>query len=464
MKKRHLLAILPALLLSSCGKESITGVYKFMLGREGDGQTQIGVSIELKDDDFSYDKYCNIKDYVADHAALLAYDKSKLDDGDIIRVQEDTDGKIHFYKFVEASNDFTDLGTDRPKTRSTLPNAKLFKANLSMGTAVYKLPEKLSEAVSKGITGYYRATEFYDESEKEYGQRYVLGTVISEEHIQGLPLIYSYLDDIGYGEFSKLMKAFIDGLSLSADPEFFSGLLSYALTTYNNGKNLTIKIPVSLGDFQQQLVWYGEYIDFDEEVKQKIYTVENISENFADILTTMKFYDLAKHVDLQGNPVTIPGKPIGDSRLGTQPSKVIGEDGMNDVAKINRLFAKEFSNTYTYIDKSGSKVKEATLTRWPTIINNKITYTYYYHGSEASGKASLDKWVMAENEYGAFDKETEVRISFNTAIVDKDLGYQIASFSNPADGKIIDPETFYRDEFEFRSFHDLPLSLTKSKE
>ena len=130
MKKILPLLILGATCLASCGDNSISGVYKFALGRQGPGQMRIGIEMDLKD-----------SKYVVPESAKPHYSEDEL-------------------KAMENAKDFSlklDLGDDFEKIKKESEIIKTIFEALN---------------IENGLKGYYIVL---DEKDEKYGQKMALG-------------------------------------------------------------------------------------------------------------------------------------------------------------------------------------------------------------------------------------------------------------------------------------------------
>lgn len=130
MKKILPLLILGATCLASCGDNSISGVYKFALGRQGPGQMRIGIEMDLKD-----------SKYVVPESAKPHYTEDEL-------------------KAMENAKDFClklDLGDDFEKIKKESEIIKTIFEALN---------------IENGLKGYYIVL---DEKDEKYGQKMALG-------------------------------------------------------------------------------------------------------------------------------------------------------------------------------------------------------------------------------------------------------------------------------------------------
>ncbi len=461
MKNKRFLFILPILCLTSCGKDSLVGKYSFMLGKEGEGETKIGLSMELTDEDFVYAKRKPVAKTVLTYEGLEGLDKSKLNDQDIIFVLSDeTKGRdSNYYKYEKATDSFIDLG---PTGETEITKAgKMFYANANLSGNFAEFPQELINAINKGFLGYYYETNYSDE---KFGTRLNVGTVINKENIPGLEDFYTYIRTKVSEEAAELAEQLLSNL----DSVIESSIVEYILCTYCDGNTITLQVPVSINDLQQQLTWYGKFIDIDDEVAQKIHSIKDFFDNILEVIGTLKTYDLEEHRTKitgksmsEGELVKMPGIE-GEGRFGTEPVVDL-EKQINEVDAMNKTYANEFSNTLVYQDISGSMVPVGAITSYNKTMEGASKQMYYYYDREnklTTSDATISGFVIAKDEFGDFREYKEVKISLVHDFTDPNLGIQIGSVSDMAD-KVYDYGNFYQNPFKFRSFHRLPLTLKR---
>lgn len=121
MKKIFPLFLLAATCLASCGNKSVAGKYSFLLGRQGDDETRVGITIELKDD------------------------KYVIPEGSDVHYSEEEE------KLIEE-------------------RGKKFTLSLDLGSAFDELMKELG--LEEGIGGYYMVLDDVDD---KYGNKMALG-------------------------------------------------------------------------------------------------------------------------------------------------------------------------------------------------------------------------------------------------------------------------------------------------
>lgn len=121
MKKLLPLLLLSASCLASCGNDSVAGMYSFLLGRQGENETRVGINIELKDE-----KYV-----------------------------------------IPAGSDITHSAEEIALIEQ---RAKKFTLSLDLGSEFDKIMDALG--LQDGLGGYYM---LLDDTDEKYGQKMALG-------------------------------------------------------------------------------------------------------------------------------------------------------------------------------------------------------------------------------------------------------------------------------------------------
>lgn len=121
MKKLLPLLLLSASCLTSCGNDSVAGVYSFLLGRQGENETRVGINIELKDEKYVIPEGTDIT-HSAEEKALMEQ------------------------------------------------RAKKFTLSLDLGSEFDKIMNTLG--LQDGLGGYYM---LLDDTDDKYGQKMALG-------------------------------------------------------------------------------------------------------------------------------------------------------------------------------------------------------------------------------------------------------------------------------------------------
>lgn len=467
MKRQMLLALLPVLCLASCQDQGYAGKYKFMLGKEAAPETQVGITMELTENDYSYRNFYRIITVVKDNAELEAYPKTYLNDGNVIKVRkDDKDGLTHFYQYEKATTSYIDKGTDRPyKDTTTVEGGKKFNLDASIGSSLGTLPADIAKLIYAGIAGYYKPTQFTDE---KYGQRVEIGSVVSEDGIKGIEYLYDYLATEFNQATSDLVRYIFEGDETTIPPDF----VDYLIASYLKSGEFTFKIPVSLEDFQHQLVWYGKYYDINPEVKEKLHSFKDVLKNLKDVVTGLKIFDLTKmrYIALDsdnnkyvwGDTIKMPGVQ-GEGRIGTLPNKEVDKTiGMNEIDVMNKNYASAFSYTYTYQD-STSKAITGRISKMKKEGEDR-DYYYFYDANDTwtitPDTTSINATVYCQSAFD-YDNPKDVRIEFMDNALDPTLGVKINYVVDLSTNTKLDPATFYQTPFTFRSPNTLPLVLSK---
>lgn len=475
MKKHLSLFFLLPLCLASCSKQTVSGKYSFLLGREG--ESKIGVSMTLEERDFLYQKNIEMKDNFIFEDEILTYDKSQLRGGEYFMVLFDGNhgNSVYYYKYNKETNKIEPFGPN-PPSPILGKNGQIFHLEIAFGDAEQQLPEILQSILKQGITGYYSLAK----QEHDYGRRVNIGFVTRKEFIPGLEVIYSIIkDDLGE-EAAEIVESFIEGSDSQISPE----LIQKFVVAYQKDKNLTIQLPVSFEDLQLQLAWYGTYIDISPEVKMKIHSIQDVYSNLLDILMGLRYFNLFEHTEKFLRPgesdyrvIPLPGGETiqGEDRIGTHPGmrftgKKQTQDERDtleiaDIAQMNYLYSNEFSNTLVYTGAGFDTIGAITRAEPQGFGSTSPNYQYYYY--DRSGKIddsskTVRGYVGVANEYGIYNEYEEVDIELGANnLKDYELGYVINSVKKVVDGSELSFDSFYQKPFTFRDPHDIRLTLTK---
>ena len=490
MKKKYLLTLLPFMTLASCGVSTQVGTYKFMLGKEGQPETQIGVEATLTDEVFQCKVFKPVKTEVASYDELSSIPIPII--GDIVKVRHDTHAfpekaiyDFSFYEYTQNGPDYgyTLIGQERPSDPELVPiqGTKKFTATLSIGKDMETLNPEIIACLEKGFVGYYYYPEV-DTIDPKYGKRFNVGFVLDENSILGIESIYSYLSDNSSFDVSNTIRKLFDDLPF---PTAGMDLSSYIFATYCDNNSLTLKLPVSLNDLQNQLTWYGLYADMDPYMKNKIsvFDLKDFLTHLEEILSAIKFKDLSTVCRNAGTgveaPITMPG-PAKEVRFGTNPvvpdAKNPEDKRDNEVDLMNRYYAPYFSSTYTYAQADDYLSKNGVITKVEKKDDSGVADSKYYYmalkGSstnptyEGVKEASLDAQILI-NVLG-IREFTRVIIDFDAAN-DEYAGtlikgiYRYSELAQDHKGAALDFESIYDEPFVFKSYHTLPLTLTRSK-
>ena len=302
MKKKYLLTLLPFLALTSCGASTPAGTYTFMLGKEGQPDTQIGITISLTEDLFTYSDFKDVKDEVSTTDELKQYVTTPLTQGDIVKVLHDDeyqylkdekgelildkDGNpiksfydFCFYEFTGTGpvNGFTSKGQKRPTVGDPKPldeiTAKKFTASLSIGKDMETMDPNLIACLEAGFEGYYYLPTSQEDVmvDPKYGTRYNVGFFLDENSLLGIECLLTYVSETNNKKYTNSLRVLLSALPAAIE-EIFGHIdfSSYIFSTYCDNNSVTLKLPISLKDLQLQLAWYGYYIDMDPYMKNKI--------------------------------------------------------------------------------------------------------------------------------------------------------------------------------------------------
>ena len=219
MNKLKILALLPALVLCSCGakKNKYAGTYQFRLGKT-DG-THMEVTATLTDDN-----------------------DEKVEGYKVMKLKADLGDQLDPMSTLEEIEDMLE---------EVLPVI----SDIVSEEIIEKLPQFVKElrnelATLSEIKFFYKVTDYKNE---KYGNRVELGT-----HV-----LADILDSIKskHPEFVDLINEGVDLLKQTGffrDDMFFMPEISkYAFNAFIGKKGLTIQAPVSKDDLSQQFLWYG---------------------------------------------------------------------------------------------------------------------------------------------------------------------------------------------------------------
>jgi len=469
MKKRRSLFLLSFLCLASCAKQSYTGKYSFMLGRQG--EDKIGVSINLTDKNFTYKKNIQMTETFVNHAALEAYDKSKLQGGEYFLVIDDSPNHegMYYYHYDKIANVITPFGPNRPEP---IPHTsgKQFNIQVAFGDAEKEMPKIIQDILKEGITGYYNVTN----QSSDYGQRLAIGSVPRKDFIPGLAAVYALVKAELGPEIGEIFEQIVEQSDAQISPE----IIEKFVVAYCNGSNLTLQIPVSIKDFQLQLTWYGLYIDLDPQIKDRLHSISDVYRYLPDILLRSRFYELKEHTEKFLRPgetelrkIALPGGDSiqGENRIGTHPGsrlniKQTADEKAalqkEDIAAMNYHYSNEFANTFLTTDEKGNNIIGAITSKEV----GKETKYYFYDRSGTINESSsyVTGYVQKMDDYGVYQVAEKVNINLgDIANKDYELGLSIKDVTKVSDSKVLDYDTFYQEPFTFRNQHDIRIGLSK---
>ena len=242
--------------------------------------------------------------------------------------------------------------------------------------------------------------------------------------------------NIGSEELNEILKKsnpdLIDALGLDLDlkPED----IALVLSAYVTSNQFTLQIPVSLNDVQQQLLWYGRFLDFDNPT------------------------DSYLRVDLE----SIVGIKDED-RLGTHP--VVKKDKKGNVVEdqvtaVNTAFKYEFSHTALYDDSGiviGKFVQDVNAN------NEKVLY--FYPAATTTDLNNLQGVVYTMDLLGNYDYATDIKFTTNPETHETNVTYNHEKGTKEGftdeNGQEFEFNKFIQAPFVFRDFHDVMIGLKK---
>ena len=266
---------------------------------------------------------------------------------------------------------------------------------------------------------------------------------------------YYYISDIktefgkrlyfGTEDLTKLFSDDLKNLINAYDPDLLSGdtfdvkpeMVEKVVTAYinTNKKELTFKIPVSMSDVQQQLLWYGYFVDTGNPG------------------STYQKLDLDK----------FPGKK-GEDRYGSHPKVVKNRKGEvveDQIKMVNETFKYEFSHTALY-----SKDDASILGRFYQEINEaNEKVLYFLPANDEINLSHLNGKVYTMDILGAFDEKREIKFSVDAETHATNVTYNHEAGTKEGftdeDGREFTFNYFMQTPFVFRDFHDVDIGLKK---
>lgn len=279
------------------------------------------------------------------------------------------------------------------------PFLEIFKQNI-----LDILPEDNS------IDGYYVMTDIKNPT---YGTRVQIGSDYLFDKIKEL---YPDLEDL-------------EELSSLTGPSFVEMIVA----AYVNEKQFTLQIPVSQDDLVQQLAWYGHYLDFGGN----------------QLLTKL---DTSK----------LPG-PKGEDRIGVHPGVTKDEKGnviSTDADKMNEAFEFEFSKTYLYQEKDGINLAVGSFVVRKDDSGKRVLYFDPFDDdmslTEIKGKLALKGLLSDEYKDITFAAKVSKEVSVTP---NGKEGKEEGFFDEK--GVEFTFDSFVKEPFEFRDFHDVKVGLAK---
>lgn len=302
----------------------------------------------------------------------------------------------------------------------------------------------------------------------EFGDDYSIATMI-ESYEERIPLIgiiidaffkdiknvtkvngyYLVIDDLSHGKYGKRVSfgseeltkmiqesdvEFIKemGLDLDVTPE----IVEHFAVAYVNKKEFTFQIPVSMSDVQQQLLWYGYYVD-----------PENATSSFMQI-------DMDK----------MPGIK-GEQRYGTHPEIKTDRKGNlieDQIEMVNSTFQYEFARTGLY-----SKDDNSLLGKFIQNKNeNGEKVLCFVPKDETMSLNNIVGYVDTMDILGGYTKTEEIKFSvLNAETHETNVTYNHEEGTNEGftdeNGAKFTFTSFIQPPFVFRDFHDVKIGLKK---
>lgn len=427
MKKVLPLLVLASACLASCGESSYYGSYKFLMGRQGEGETRVSVEMTLKEDKF----------------VIPEKNKEYYEAEDIEKIQS----REQFHASFEMSGNASENDSDK---NSAIENLQ----------GIMVMGDLLGDLVSDiDIDGAGIDDSPAISTETENIQ---LPEIDPNKPIE-LDGFYNVLDDLVDEKYGKKVQLGIDSGFVNPflkDAGFeITDVVSNFVVAYVNQKQMTLQMPISLDDIQMQLAWYGTYIDYDPYLREKVNTLNDLLDLIkkADLET---FLDTVKVKDLTAIS-SLPGEADWNKRYGSHPVVEYHEDKSikkSEIEEMNNKYKGIFSNTFVYEnnegvigEKIGSIYKE----------DGENLYFYPFGEPLENGIHS----VILKQDIGILDYDFS-----------KDVVLNMQIFKEPYEGEIlyhcdlktladeeVDVKSFYKKPFVFRDFHDIKVNLAKEK-
>ena len=414
MKKILPILLLTSACLASCGESSYYGAYKFLMGKEGEGETRVSVEMSLKEDNF----------------VIPEQNRGYYTEAEIASIEE----RQQFHAKFEMSGVAGDDADQSSAIASlqSLISVKDVISEILGGTSIEDIDfEALAEIdPSKPIEldGFYKI--FDQIVDEKYGCKVQLGI------------------DIG------MANGFLEATGFD-----ITDIISNFCVAYVNQKQMTLQMPVSLDDIQMQLAWYGTYIDYDPYLKEKVNTINDLVDLALSgklDTSTIKVYDLTKYD-------VLPGEPDWNKRYGSHPAVTKDDNGnviKDEVYDMNEKYCGLFANTFVYENKDG-KAGEKIGSIYKADGDN-----YYFFPLDEKTYEDSSYDVIMKQDIGIigydFSLDTEVKLSTIKEVYEGKTYYH-CSVKTSVDDKNIDWKLFYKTPFVFRDFHDIKVNLAKEK-
>ena len=264
------------------------------------------------------------------------------------------------------------------------------------------------------INGYYLVMSDY--ANEKYGKRVSFGSEELTKMIQD--------SDV------EIIKEL--GLNFDITPD----IVEHFAVAYVNRKEFTFQIPVSMSDVQQQLLWYGYYIDPD-----------NPTNSFMQI-------DLEK----------MPGAK-GEQRYGTHPEIKTDKHGNlieDQIEAVNSTYQYEFSRTGLYSKDDNTLIGKFIQSKNED--GEKVLQ--FIPKDETMSLTNIIGYVQTMDILGAYSKTEEIKFSVSNAEThETNVTYNHEEGTNEGftdeNGTAFRFTSFIQPPFVFRDFHDVKIGLKK---
>ena len=244
--------------------------------------------------------------------------------------------------------------------------------------------------------------------------------------------------EIGSEELTELLKKsnpdFVDTIETYIDLDLNPSITRYFFSAYVNKKEFSLQIPVSLADVQQQLVWYGRYLDMDNPDS------------------------MYKELDLEGLGL---GKL--EDRFGTHPEIKKDKKGnviSDPIQTINEAYKYQFSYTCLYDEYSlvlGKFIQGKN--------DNGEKVLYFYPKDDTVNLNNLEGTIKTMGLLGDYDEEEIIKFTTNPETHETNVTYNHEKGTKEGftdeKGKTFTFNKFMQPPFVFRDYHDVMIGLKK---
>ena len=284
---------------------------------------------------------------------------------------------------------------------------------------------------------------------ESYEEEYPLIAIFLEDFVKKLEnvsSIYGYyavnneIKNEKYGRRVSIGSDYITEFLEEAYPEIFDDpdfniapeLFEMFVCAYVNSTTFTFQIPVSLADMQQQLFWYGYFLDLE---------------------------GLTPYTALDVN--LLPGEK-GEERIGTHPQVKKDKKGNivdDQVATINETFKFDFSHTYLY------NAEEKPIGSFAVKENEQKQQVLYYKPFEGETTSPASGHVYTKSILGIYDDNKNINFDVDTTTGEVKVNYNHKEGKDEGftdkDGTEFTFPTLMKKAFVFRDYHDVKVGLTK---